>query len=584
MVKGRLVLVLSCLMLCFVIVAMKSAEVTIISPASQRVKVKASASRVARADILDRNGTIVATTLKTASAYAVPREMIDIEGAVLKLAGSLNGIDTGKLLKEFERGGKFVYVKRNITPREQKIINDLGIPGVYFKNDVARIYPQGNLLSHVLGYVDVDNEGLAGVERAFDKQLATDTEVPLKLSIDVKLQNILRDEMMTQYELYKAGGAIGMIVDVKTGEIMAMVSLPDFDPNFAGTATPDQKFNRATLGTYEMGSTFKPFTAAMALEYGTTNLDKTYSPAPIYYDGFTINDYHQLKRNLSMLEVLMYSSNVGTARIALEVGTERQQEFLDKLDMFKKPEIEIPEKSRTIRPRQWKELNSITISFGHGISLTPASLAKAYLPLFNGGHLMPLTLIKQKEHKEIRRVLGDKTADDLRTIFRAIVAAGTGRGANAFGYRVGGKTGTAEKLVNGQYSKTQVMSSFVGAFPINNPKYLVMVIMDDPQEIQPGARPTGGKVAAPVVHNIIMRTGTILGIRPQKDDVIELDPKKKMPAKPGQKVEAANPAAASVAEAEAKAKAAVAAPSAADATNAEGGAAPTEPTPDASHD
>ena len=525
MVKGRLVLVLSCLMLCFFIVALKATEATVISPVSKRVKLKSTATQFARADIVDRNGTIVATTLKTASAYAIPKEMINIEDAVLKLAGSINGIDTGKLLKDFERGGKFVYIKRNITPREQKIINDLGIPGVYFKSDVARVYPQGNLLSHILGYVNVDNEGLAGVERSFDQQLSSKPEVPLKLSIDVKLQNILRDELLTQYELYKATGAVGMVVDVKTGEIMAMVSLPDFDPNFAGTATADQKFNRATLGTYEMGSTFKPFTAAMALEYGTTSLDKLYATTPLYYDGFTIHDFHAMHRPITMLEVLMHSSNVGTGRIALELGTEKQQAFLDKLDMFKKPEIEIPEKSRTIRPRQWTQLNGITIAFGHGIAVTPASLAKSYIPLFNGGHLLPITIIKRKgKPQEIRNMISEKTVQDMRTIFRAIVVAGTGRNADAFGYRVGGKTGTAEKIEGGKYSKTKVMSSFVGAFPITDPKYMVIAIVDDPKEISPGVRPTGGKVAAPVVHNVVMRTGTILGIRPLTNDALEIGP------------------------------------------------------------
>jgi cell division protein FtsI (penicillin-binding protein 3) len=385
----------------------------------------------------------------------------------------------------------------------------------------------------VLGYVNVDNQGLAGIERAFDRELSTKTEAPLKLSIDVKLQNILRDELLTQYELYKAKGAIGMIVDVRNGEIMAMVSLPDFDPNFANSAPADHKFNRATLGTYEMGSTMKPFTAAMALEYGTSNLDKTYSPAPLYLDGFTINDFHAIKHNVSLLQVMQYSSNVGTGRIALEVGTEKQKKFLENLDMFKKPEIEIPEKSRTIKPSQWGQLNGVTIAFGHGISITPVNLAKSYLPLFNGGHVYPVTLMKRNksEVKEIRRVLTDKTVQDMRTIFRTIVVAGTGRGADAKGYLVGGKTGTAEKIENGQYSKNKVMSSFVGAFPTNNPKYLVIAIVDDPIDIGTG-RPTGGKVAAPAVHNVVMRTGTILGIRPQKSDVTELKPgeKPKAPA------------------------------------------------------
>lgn len=533
MVKSRLVLVLSCMLLCFLIVALKAAEATVVNPATKRIKVASKSSDFARADIVDRNGTIVATTLKTASAYAVPKEMINTEEAALKLAGAITGIDAGRLLKDFERGGKFVWVKRNITPREQKIINDLGIPGIYFKKDIARIYPQGNLMAHIVGYVNVDNEGLAGVERSFDQELSTKTETPLKLSIDLKLQNILREELMAKYLEYEAEGAVGLIVDVKTGEVMAMVSLPDFDLNFAGSAKPEQIFNRATLGTYEMGSTMKPFTAAMALEYGTTNLDKSYSAAPLYKDGFTIHDFHQFHRNLSMLEVMMYSSNVGTGRIAMEVGVKKQQEFLEKLDMFKKPEIEIPEKSYAIKPKQWQELNGITIAFGHGMSITPAVLAKTYLPLFNGGYLMPLSIIKHKkdEVKPIRQVLGEKAVDDLRTIFRAIVAAGTGRNADAKGYNVGGKTGTSEKVVDGKYSKTAVMSSFVGAFPIQNPKYLVIAIVDDPKEIVAGARPTGGKVAAPVVHNVVMRTGTILGIKPLKNDVTEISSSKK-PTKP----------------------------------------------------
>jgi cell division protein FtsI (penicillin-binding protein 3) len=523
MVKSRLFFVLSCLLFLFLIVALKSTEVTIFS-SKKKVTEQVTKLKSSRADIIDRNGVIVATTLKTASAYANASEMKNIEEAVLKLSEVLPSIDNGKLLSDLEKGGKFVWVKRNITPKEQQQINNLGIPGIYFTSDVARVYPHGNLMSHMLGYVDIDNNGLAGIERQFDENLALDEEA-LKLSIDVKLQNILHDELSTQVKDFRAAGAVGMITDVNTGEVLALVSLPDFDPNFANKALPDQKFNRTTLGTYEMGSTFKPFTAAMALEFGVSDLNKKYDTTPIYQDGFTINDYHSSKRPMSLTEIIMHSSNTGTARVAMGVTAEQHQEFLERIGMFGKPQIELPEKSKTLKPKKWGDLSRMTISFGHGIAVTPVNLVTAFMPIVNGGYYLPLSVLKHKKTDVIskKQVIKKSTSDDMLAILRMTVIAGTGRKADAKGYLVGGKTGTAEKLEGGRYSKTDVMSSFLSVFPTNKPKYVVVAIIDSPHEKIPGVRPTGGQVAAPVVHNVVMRTGTLLGIRPQKDVPINLN-------------------------------------------------------------
>ena len=525
MVRTRLIVIGCLFVLAFLTVGAKAVENCLFASEWKKTKSYKPVEKSTRTEIIDRNGVILATNLKTASVYANPREILDIEEASFKLSEALPDVDATSLLAEFSQKSSFVWIKRNLTPKEQKAINNLGIPGIYFTEDISRVYPNGSLLSHALGYVSVDNQGLAGVERKFNDELSSGRTTPLQLSIDVKLQHILREELLNQAAKFHAKGATGLVADVKTGEILAMVSLPDYDPNQAGYATKDQKFNRVTLGTYEMGSSFKSLTAAIALDLGVANLNSTYDATQSLKVGRqTIHDYHAKKRILTLPEVMMFSSNIGTARLAMSVGTEKLKEGLAKLGMFDKVDLEISERALPQYPRRWSEIVTMTVSFGHGIAVSAAHMAQAYIPIVNGGFRIPLTLLKKNKGDEIAstKVFSSKTSQDMRTILRDIVKGGTGKNADAEGYLVGGKTGTAEKIEHGHYSKTGVMSSFAAAFPINDPKYFVLAIVDEPREIVKGVRPTGGIVAAPIVKNFVGRAGPLLGIKPQ----YEVTPKK----------------------------------------------------------
>jgi cell division protein FtsI (penicillin-binding protein 3) len=520
MVKMRLYFIGCCFVFGFAVVAVKASEVMLFNDNWKRSGNYKQIKSSNRMEIVDRNGVILATNLKTRSAYANPHDMMETKDAARKLAKALPQLKEADLLKAFNRKASFVWIKRNLIPEEQKAINDLGIPGIYFTDDVARVYPQGPALSHILGYVNVDNQGLAGVEREFDELLSMGSNEPLQLSVDVKLQHILRDELETQFRDYKALGAAGAIVDVHTGEVLAMASLPDFDPNSPGTATPDSKFNRLTLGTYEMGSTFKAFTLAAALDSGAVTMNSTFDATqPIRIGHQTIHDYHGKKRVLTLTEVLMYSSNIGTAKMAMELGADKFKTFLGELGMFDYTDIEIPEKAKPLIPKRWPDVTLMTVSFGHGIAITPIHMAQGYATMLNGGYKIPLTLTKKPYGAKVegKRIISEETSKNVRQILRDIVLGGTGKNADAEGYQVGGKTGTAEKLVHGRYEGSKVMSSFMGGFPMNDPRYAVVVIIDEPQEKQKYVRPTGGIVAAPAVKNIIMRAGTLLGIKPQFD-------------------------------------------------------------------
>jgi len=343
----------------------------------------------------------------------------------------------------------------------------------------------------------------------------------LQISIDYRVQHVLHDELQKQFKKFKAVGATAIIADVDNGEIIGMVSLPDFDPNFPNEAKSIDRFNIATLGSYEMGSTFKAITAAMAFEYGTATPTSVYDATkPLRISGHNINDYHAQKRPLTVTEVLMHSSNIGAAKMGLEVGAERQKEFLKKIGMFEKTELELSELGRPQLPRDWRDINVATISFGHGFAMTPAHLVKAYIPLVNGGISLPLTMLKLSPKDPImgKRVITEKTSREVNDVLRAIVIGGSGKNADAEGYLVGGKTGTAEKLTNGRYDKGKLMSSFIATFPTSKPKYVILVIFDEPEEEQRYVRPTGGVTAAPVVKNVISRIGPILGIKPVPDE------------------------------------------------------------------
>lgn len=489
----------------------------------EQIEVKNEELPLQRGDIVDRNGVLLATSLMTASVYVNPKEVRDAADAAHRLSKTLS-IDEKLILSRLKSGKSFVWIKRNLTPKEQYNVNALGIPGLYFQPEEKRVYPYGNVFSHLLGYVGIDHKGLAGIERQFDERLREPelNHEPLTLSVDARLQSIVRSEMAAAVNEYNAIGATGIILDIDSGEILSMVSLPDFDPNKLTRGNDDSKFNRATLGLYEMGSTMKSFTMAEGFEYGVATMKSGYDVSnPLKVSTFTIHDEHGKKRWLSVPEIYAYSSNIGTAKMALDIGTKQQREFLDKIGMLKPVDMEFPEKASPQFPEDWKEINTVTISYGHGISVTPLHLVKGIATLVNGGTLERLTLLKDenKDKGKGERIVSEETSKNIRRLMRLVVDHGTGGKADVAGYRVGGKTGTAEKVqASGKYNPHANLSSFISVFPVDSPKYLVLVMIDEPKgDKSTYGFTTGGWTAAPVVANIIARMGPMYGIKPRYD-------------------------------------------------------------------
>ena len=477
---------------------------------------------VARNDIVDRNGLILASTLATESLYANPHDVTNPDEVTKKITEAFPDLDKKEIAKRLKKDADFVWIKRNLTPKEQNIANNLGIPGLYFQSEQKRVYPHGRLLSHLIGFVGLDNSGLAGIEKYFDKQLKdTKNKEPLKLSIDLRLQHIVAEEIAQGVESFRAIGATGIVLDIKSGEVMAMANLPDFDPNYPGKSQDISRFNRASLGDYEMGSTFKTFTIAMALDYKTANLNDGYDAShPIQYAHFTIRDDHPQNRFLTIPEIYTYSSNIGTVKTVMDVGAERQQAFLRKLGLMEPVKIELPELATPRYPSEWSTLSMMTISYGHGMSVTPLHLVKAFASIVNGGTLENLTLVKDgnKNKKEAPRVISDNTSRQMRRLMRMVVEYGTGKHANVAGYRVGGKTGTAEKVSGGGYSRKANLSLFISTFPVDDPQYIVLVMMDEPKGNKATyGFTTGGWTAAPIVGDIISRMAPMYAIRPLFD-------------------------------------------------------------------
>ena len=477
-----------------------------------------------RADIVDRNGVVLATNLATASLYANARELTDPATTAATLARVLPDIDAAALAAKLSSDRSFVWVKRNLTPRQHYAVNRLGIPGLYFQREERRVYPHGPLAAHVLGFTDIDNLGIAGVEQYFDRRLKDDHQ-PLALSIDIRMQHVLREELARAVAEFSALGGGGVILDARSGEVLAMVSLPDFDPNAPGVASPEARFNRNTLGVYEMGSVFKVFTTAIALDSGVTSLSGGYDASrPIRVSRYTITDYHPKKRWLSVPEIFMYSSNIGSAKMALDVGPARQRDYLGRLGMLKPLALELPELGEPQAPSTWKDLATMTIAFGHGLSITPMHLAGGVSAIVNGGRLIPTTLARRGARDPIVgvQVIRPETSKAMRRLMRLVVERGTGKNADVPGYRVGGKTGTAEKVAGHGYKHNALLSSFVAAFPIEEPRFVLFVAIDEPQATKAThGFATGGWIAAPVAARVIERVAPIAGVAPIEGEAFD---------------------------------------------------------------
>jgi cell division protein FtsI (penicillin-binding protein 3) len=497
-----------------------------------RRSVSQDAVATARPDILDRNGQIIATDIKTPSLFAEPRKIIDVDEAVELLTAVLPDLDVNEVRERLSSKRGFVWLKREITPSQQRDIHRLGIPGVGFLAENKRVYPNGPIVSHEIGYVNIDNQGIAGIEKWLDGQglaalhmagLATDQlQRPVNLAVDLRVQYALRQELTAARVKYKAKASAGVIADVNTGEIIAMVSDPDFDPNNPRIANDPDHLNRLTTGVYEMGSTFKALTMAMALDSGRISLSSSFDARmPLRYGKFEIHDFHAQRRVLTVPEIFTYSSNIGTARMALSLGVEYHKAFLKKLGQLDRLRTELPESAEPLVPKRWGELNTVTIAFGHGLSVAPLQAVMGISALVNGGKMIPPTFLKRDQAEADRlakRVIKPETAEKMRYLMRLNVEKGTATRANVLGYYVGGKTGTSEKVVGGRYSKTKVLTSFTAILPADKPRYLLLIMLDEPQGLpETHGFSTSGWNVVPVGGKIIERVAPLLDILPRFD-------------------------------------------------------------------
>lgn len=518
--RGRLQLMGALFGVAFVIIAFRLTGLMLLSETGEPGLSQAAERRpsiVDRADIVDRNGAQLATNLVSPSLYANPRVVLDPDGAADQLARVLPELSRAEVAQKLKSGRAFVWLKRNLTPTQLYEVNALGIPGLAFQDEQRRLYPLGDLAAHVVGFVDIDNNGIAGVERFFDEALRRRARggEPLALSLDIRVQHALRDELKTAVRTYRAIGGAGLVMDVRSGELLAMVSLPDFDPNHAGEASQLSRFNRVSLGVYELGSVFKIFNTAMALESGRVRLSDGYDAShPIRVSRFTIRDDHPENRWLSVPEIFVYSSNIGSAKMALDVGTERQQDFMRRLGFLRRPAIEIPEIGAPLSPRPWREINTMTVAFGHGLAVSPLQAASAAAAIVNGGMLRPATLLKQETGlTDGVRVVSKRTSEVMRRLLRLVVLEGTGKKADVPGYAVGGKTGTAEKVTGHGYNQRALITTFVGVFPMSEPRYVVMVLLDEPHATEEThGFATAGWNAAPTTARVIARVAPLLGV------------------------------------------------------------------------
>jgi cell division protein FtsI (penicillin-binding protein 3) len=440
--------------------------------------------------------------------------------------------DAAELRERLALKRRFVWLKREITPPQQAQIHRLGLPGIGFLREHKRVYPHAAAVSHVIGHVNIDNQGIAGIEKWLDSRGLADLHMagfardrlqrPIELALDLRVQHALRDELVTARTRFKAVAAAGLLTDVRTGEIISMVSVPDYDPNVPREALDPTRINRLTTGVFEMGSTFKALTVAMALDSGKITLKSSFDARiPLQYGKHTIHDFHAQRRILTVPEIFTYSSNIGTARMALAVGVDNHRAFLKKLGQLDRLRTELPESAEPLVPKRWGELNTVTIAFGHGLSVAPLQAVMGVGALVNGGYLIPPTFLKRSEAEAralAKAVVKPETSEKMRYLMRLNAEKGTATKADVKGYYIGGKTGTSEKVVGGRYSKSKVLNTFMAILPADRPRYLLTIMLDEPQAIpETQGFTTSGWNAAPTTGKVIARIAPLLGIEPRFD-------------------------------------------------------------------
>jgi len=529
----RLMILLLVFLAAFAIILGRLISLTILEDAAP-YRTSSNAFIPPRGDIVDRNGVPLARTMSGYAVRVVPARLLgEKEILARQLAAIFPDSSAASFLKKLN-GPHPTYLRRRALPEEVKQIHALGEIGIEFPREDERLYPQRQLAAHVLGYVNADGDGVMGMERALNGRLVDRSlrGTPAMLSIDSRVQAALESELHDAMLITKARGAAGIIMDVETGEVMALASLPVFDPNKIRRATMKHQNNEVTQSVFELGSTFKPLTIAAALDAGTvTDLAVRYNAMePIKIGGFKIKDDHSQGRYLNVPETLVHSSNIVTARIADNLGQQAMEKMFRRLGFDERPHIELFERGQPLWPRNWGRVTNMTVAYGHGIAVTPLHLASAYAAMVNGGIWRPATLLKVEPGKEARgrRVFKAATSARMRQLLRMIVSDGTGRKADAPGYRIGGKTGSAEKPSGGGYNKTSLVSTFAAAFPMDNPRYVVIAMLDEPQgTAETSFQRTAGWTAAPVVHKVVSRVGPMLGVIPDEHrdvDVSELTP------------------------------------------------------------
>ena len=494
----------------------------------------AAAITTLRGEIVDRNGIELAGTVDAVAVTVAPRKLVGNPTVLAqRLAEIVPDRSASEIYAELIHPGTFRYISRRVLPAQATAINALGEPAIGLKREPERLYPNLGLAAHVVGYTDVDGHGRYGMERAADAHLTAlaTRGAPVALSLDSRVQQALESELGAAMSEFSALGAAGIVMDVRTGEVIALASLPQFNPNAPGHGDDNARFDRATLGVYELGSTFKTLTIAMSLNDGLIkSMDQKYdATAPIHIGRFTIHDDrgHELRKWATVPEIFIHSSNIGTAHMAAELGATRQRAYLDALGFLSPVSGELMERGHTLYPaaNNWGEVATMTVGFGHGIAVTPLHLATAYAAVVNGGIWHPATMLKVAPGQAVagKRVFSEKTSDTMRALLRMVVTSGTGRKANAPGYRVGGKTGTAEKQQGGHYQKHVNVSTFAAAFPMDAPRYVIIALLDAPHGTKAtGGFSTAGMVTAPSVAKLVARIAPILGVAPDLDHDIDV--------------------------------------------------------------
>lgn len=489
---------------------------------------EAAPTNFARPDIIDRNGRLLATDIEVPSLFADPALVLDRDELVEKLSTVLPDIDSRQLRKELaDRSRRFVWIRRGLSPKIAQKIHNLGLPSLAFRKELRRAYPGGELAGHVLGGVNIDNRGVAGIEKWIDENVGVEgvhtaefsDHAPVRLSLDIGVQHTLEDELGAAMRRYTARAAAGLVMDIRTGEIIASASIPRIDPLFPQTASDPSRIDRVLTGTYELGSVFKTLTLAMALDEGlATSATVLDVRKPLTAGGFTISDFHSAGRPLTVEEVFTHSSNVGAAMLAVEAGTERFMSFLKRAGVVDPMRTEAGPVAAPLIPKRIDQIELMTMGYGHGIAVAPLQFAAATATILNGGRKVAPRFVRYTgEAAKPETVTSELTSREIARLFRLNVldSSGTGGRAEVAGYRVGGKTGTAELADNGRYQEKSVISSFIGAFPMDQPQYLTFVVLFEPKaDVETGGHRTASSNAAPTTARIIARIAPQLGVAP----------------------------------------------------------------------